>query len=166
MAENRATADPEVGELEITDELIAERRGDGPLPADMWGRGVAGAIDLLSLWVGRITCLMVVPIIAVMVLEVVSRKVFLAPTDYSYELSRMLSGALFMLGAGYALMKGVHIRADFLYRSWSRQTQATVDTILYLAFYFPAMLFFLWLSYEYTVRAWVTWERSMDTAMM
>jgi len=33
-------------------------------------------------------------------------------------MSRFLYGALFMLGAGYALSKGVHIRADFLYRNF------------------------------------------------
>ena len=28
------------------------------------------------------------------------------------------------------------------------------------------MLFFFWVSTEYTIKAWVTWERSMDTALM
>ena len=32
-----------------------------------------------------------------------------------------------MLGAGYALSKGIHIRADFLYRNWNVKTQAKVD---------------------------------------
>ncbi len=156
--------------LDITDELIAERRAGEPgqTPSDMvpWMRPVVRWIELLNLWVGRLTCLLVLPIIAVMVWEVVSRKLFLAPTDFSFEYSRMLAGAMFMLGAGYALMRGVHIRADFIYRNWSRKRQATVDAALYLAFYFPAMLFFLWISAEYTIKAWATWERSMDTAMM
>jgi len=157
-------------ELEITDELIAERRAEEPgqTPPDMtpWMRPIVGWIDYLSLWVGRLACLMLLPIIFVMVNEVVSRKLFNNPTDYSFEYSRMLAGAMFMLGTGYALMRGVHIRADFLYRTWSRQTQVTVDAVLYMAFYFPAMLFFLWISSEYTFKAWATWERSMDTAMM
>ncbi|MDK3074904.1 TRAP transporter large permease subunit [Sedimentitalea sp. JM2-8] len=156
--------------LDITDELIAERRAaePGQTPADMapWMRPIVAGIDVMNLWVGRITCLMLVPIILVMVYEVVARKVFLAPTDFSFEYSRMLAGAMFMLGAGYALMRGVHIRADFLYRNWPRQTQATVDATLYLLFYFPAMLFFFWVSLDFTIKAWSTWERSMDTAMM
>jgi TRAP-type mannitol/chloroaromatic compound transport system permease large subunit/TRAP-type mannitol/chloroaromatic compound transport system permease small subunit len=158
------------GGFEITDELIAERKNfkPGQTPDDMtpWMRPIVAFIDLVNLWVGRGACLLVLPIIVVMVTEVVSRKVFLSPTDYSYEYSRMIAGAMFMLGAGYALMRGVHIRADFIYRTWSPQKQMTVDGILYLAFYFPAMLFFFWVSFEYTLKAWVTWERSMDTAMM
>lgn len=160
----------DIGTLEITDELIAERKNfkPGQTPDDMtpWMRPIVATIDQTNLWVGRLACLLVLPIIAVMVIEVISRKFFLSPTDYSFEYSRMLAGAMFMLGAGYALMRGVHIRADFLYRNWSTQTQMTVDGALYLLFYFPAMLFFFWVSFEYTLKAWVTWERSMDTAMM
>lgn len=157
-------------ELDITDELIAERRAEEPgqTPDDMtpWQRPIVAFIDVLNLWVGRITCLILLPIIFVMVYEVVARKVFIAPTSWSYEMSRMLAGAMFMAGAGYALMRGVHIRADFLYRSWSKKSQATVDALLYLAFYFPAMLFFFWLSFDYTLESWIRWERSMDSAMM
>ncbi len=157
-------------ELDITDELIAERSAHKPgeTPEDMtpWMRPIVGGIDVINLWVGRLTCLMLLPIIGVMVYEVVARKVFLAPSDFSFEYSRMLAGSMFMLGAGYALMRGVHIRADFIYRNWTPERQATVDSALYLAFYFPAMVFFIWVSSEYTLKAWLTWERSMDTAMM
>ena len=167
---SKSADEPDPGALDITDELIAERsmQPAGQTPADMapWMRTIIAVIEILNLWVGRLACLMVLPIIGVMVYEVVARKVFLAPTDFSFEYSRMLAGAMFMLGAGYALMRGVHIRADFIYRAWPRERQATVDAVLYLAFYFPAMLFFLWVSTEYTLKAWVSWERSMDTAMM
>ena len=157
-------------ELDISDELIAERRageaGDTPETMYPWMRFIVGKTDIINNWVGRITCLMLVPVIFAMVYEVVARKVFIAPTDWAYDTSRMLCGAMFMLGAGYALMRGVHIRADFLYRTWSERTQAIVDAILYLLFYFPALLFFFWVSTEYTIKAWVTWELSMDTALM
>ncbi len=157
-------------ELDITDELIAERRVEEPgqTPENMtpWMRPITAFIDVMNLWAGRITCLLLIPIIYVMVHEVIARKFFLAPTDWSFEASRMLGGAMFMAGAGYALMRGVHIRADFLYRGWELKTQATVDALLYLAFYFPAMLFFFWVSFDYTWDAWMSWERSMDTATM
>ena len=162
--------EPEIEKLEIADELIAERRsgnvGDTPEGMHPLMRLIVGNIDILNNWVGKLTCLMLVPVIFAMIFEVVARKVFIAPTDWAYDTSRMFSGAMFMMGAGYALMRGVHIRADFLFRNWSPRTQALVDGALYLLFYFPAMLFFFWVSTEYTIKAWVTWERSMDTALM
>ena len=162
--------EPEIEKLEIADEVIAERRAGevGDTPEDMHPlmRMIVGNVDILNNWVGKLTCLMLVPVIFAMIYEVVARKLFIAPTDWAYDTSRMFSGAMFMMGAGYALMRGVHIRADFLFRNWSPRTQALVDGSLYLLFYFPAMLFFFWVSTEYTIKAWVTWERSMDTALM
>ena len=162
--------DPEMEKLDITDELIAERRSEAPgeTPEDMHplSRKIVGNIDIFSNWVGKITCFMLLPVMLSMVYEVVARKLFIAPTDWAYDTSRMFAGAMFMMGAGYALMRGVHIRADFLFRTWKPVNQARVDTVLYLLFYFPAMLFFFWLSAEYTYKSWITWERSMDTALM
>jgi TRAP-type mannitol/chloroaromatic compound transport system permease small subunit len=78
----------------------------------------------------------------------------------------MTYGAMFMLGAGYALLRGVHIRADFLYRNWSPRTQGRVDTALYLILYFPGMLVFLYMSVDYAAASIAQGERSMDTAWM
>ena len=156
--------------LDPTDELIAERRTlkPGETPEDMiaWKRRTIKVIDTVNLWVGRVTCFLLLPVILAMVFEVVARKLFVAPTLWAYDVSRMFAGALFMLGAGYALMQGVHIRADFLYRTWSRRAQATTDSLLYLAFYFPAMLFFFWVSLDFALTAWIKWERTMDSTMM
>lgn len=182
----------EIGELDITDELIAERRAEEPgqTPKDMtpWQRPITAFIDVLNLWAGRILCLALVPLIFVMVFEVVSRSGFgllasydmadtarewgLGPTLWVYDISRMLGGVLFMGAAGYALMRGVHIRADFLYRNWSHKTQATVDATLYMLFYFPAMLFFFWSALDFTLDAmgfrgigqeWGRWEEASDS---
>ena len=157
-------------ELDITDELIAERRNRAPgdLPDDMvgWMRAAVTWLDMFSLWSGRVFCWLLVPLMLAMVWEVVARKLFVAPTMWAYDISRMLNGALFMIGAGYALMRGVHIRADFLYRNWAPRRQAMVDALLYVALFFPAMVFFLLISFGYAEKAWVRWELVMDTAFM
>ena len=74
------------------------------------------------------------PLILAMTYEVIARKLFLAPTIWAYDISRFLYGALFMLGAGYALSKGVHIRADFLYRNFKVKNQGLIDFVLYILF--------------------------------
>ena len=71
--------EPEIEKLEIADELIAERRSGkvGDTPADMHPlmRLIVGNIDILNNWVGKLTCLMLVPVIFAMIYEVVARKV-------------------------------------------------------------------------------------------
>ena len=151
------------------DELIAESRGaPGQMPDDMpgWMSKIISGIDLMNLWVGRIVCWMVFPIFISMICEIFLRKFFTAPTVWAYDLSRMLYGAMFMLGAGYALSKGVHIRADFLYRTLPVRVQAGIDALLYLILYFPGLGLFFWYSLDFAVAAWERGERGMDTAWM
>ena len=177
-------------DLDTTDESIAERRNEkaGYTPEDMtsWQRPITATIDIINEWAGRLTCLLLVPLIFAMVFEVVSRKAFAVLTDYGmndlarelglgptlwvYDVSRMLGGVIFMAAAAYALMRGVHIRADFIYRNWTPKTQATVDATLYLLFYFPAMLFFFWSALDYGLDAFgkdifdsTGWERASDS---
>ncbi|MGQ4807660.1 hypothetical protein NKDENANG_01015 [Candidatus Entotheonellaceae bacterium PAL068K] len=155
---------------EFFDELIAERRSEpsGELPADMprWMAATITGIDTFSLWMGRTISWLTVPMFAAMVYEIIARYTFTAPTMWAYDISRMFYGALFMLGSGYALSKGVHIRADFLYRNWSERTQGIVDGALYLLFYFPGLLVFTWIATEFASAAWTRGERGMDTAWM
>ncbi len=85
---------------------------------------------------------------------------------WAYDISRMFAGAMFMLGAGYALSKGVHIRADFMYRNWSVKTQATIDLTLYILVYFPGLIGAAWACYKYAYKSWSIMERGMDTSWM
>jgi len=159
-----------IDELDITDEMIAERNvlDIDNLPDDMspWMQKTIRVIDTFNTQVGRIACLLLIPAAVAMVYEVVARKLFVAPTAWAYDVSRMTIGAMFMLGAGYGLMRGIHIRADFIYRNWQPRTQATVDLVLYFLFFFPGMILFFLVSFEYTFDAWVRWERTMDTSWM
>jgi TRAP-type mannitol/chloroaromatic compound transport system permease large subunit/TRAP-type mannitol/chloroaromatic compound transport system permease small subunit len=170
--------EPNPDDLEIADELIAERRSEAPgeTPDDMtpWQRPITAAIDIINYRAGQIIALLLVPLIAVVVFEVISRNSFsilqnagfedlarslnLGPTLWVYDTSRMIAGVLFMAAAGYGLMRGVHIRADFLYRFWSNKTQATVDATLYLLFFIPSMIFFTIVSAKFWWLAYSTGE--------
>jgi len=155
--------------LDISDEMIAERRGGtGKMPDDMpsWMAKTIVRIDKFSKRTGNIVCWITIPLILGMVYEVLARKFFLAPTIWAYDISRFLYGALFMLGAGYALSKGVHIRADFLYRNFKIKTQGIVDFTLYVLFYFPGLLVFFYMTTGFLQESIKRGERGMDTTWM
>ena len=159
----------ETTKLDISDEMIAERKsGFAKMPDDMpkWMALLITKIDLFSKWTGNIVCWITVPLILAMVYEVLARKLFTAPTMWAYDMSRFLYGALFMLGAGYALSKGVHIRADFLYRNFKVKTQGKVDFWLYLLFYFPGLLVFLYMTIGFVQESIMRGEKGMDTTWM
>ena len=155
--------------LDISDEMIAERRGgSGKMPDDMpsWMASTIVNIDKFSKWVGNVVCWILIPLIFAMTYEVLARKLFLAPTIWAYDISRFLYGALFMLGAAYALSKGVHIRADFLYRNFKTKNQGKIDFWLYLLFYFPGLLVFLYMTIGFVGESIQRGEKGMDTTWM
>ncbi len=155
--------------LDISDEMIAERRGGSvKMPDDMptWMAKSIVSIDKFNKTIGNIVCWITIPLILGMVYEVLARKLFLAPTIWAYDMSRFLYGALFMLGAGYALSKGVHIRADFLYRNFKTKTQGKIDFWLYLLFYFPGLIVFLYMTTIFVQESIMRNERGMDTTWM
>ena len=122
-------------------------------------------IDAISDWSGRVFAWLILPLIAVMTWEICVR--YLAhPTQWAYDLSYMIYGAMFMLGAAYTLRRGSHIRTDFLYQKWPVKTQALVDALCYLLLFFPGIAIFLWIGTEFAWQSWVREERSVGSSWM
>jgi TRAP-type mannitol/chloroaromatic compound transport system permease small subunit len=95
--------------------------------------------DTTGVWVAWLN----VPLVLAVSYEVIARYLFNAPTIWSFDVTYMLYGTIFMLGAAYALHKGAHIRTDFFYENWSPRTKGMVDSISYLVFFFPSLILFL-----------------------
>jgi TRAP-type mannitol/chloroaromatic compound transport system permease small subunit len=157
-------------EPNLADEMIAGGRADvrGRLPGDMprWMAAAIVAIDTFSRWVGQLVAWLTLPLMLAMIYEVFARYLFTAPTVWAYDLSRMIFGASFVLGAAYALSRGLHIRSDFLYRKWSVRTQGRVDLALYVLCFFPAMAILLYVSSDWAWTSVSRGERGTDTAWM
>lgn len=122
-------------------------------------------IDAISKWSGRIVAWLILPLIGAVVYEVTIRYLW-QPTQWAYDLSYMMYGAMFMLGAAYTLYRGAHIRTDFLYQKWSVKTQATVDALCYLLLFFPGIAIFLWVGGEFAWNSWIRSERTVGSSWM
>ena len=156
-------------DFDLKDELIADRKvGFFNKPDDMsdLSYNTIIYIDKFNLLIGKIVSWIIVPLFLAMVYEVIARKFFLAPTMWAYDMSRFMYGGMFMLGAAYALSRGVHIRADFLYRNFKIKNQGLVDFWLYLIFYFPGLIFFLYMTTGFVLESIQRQEKGMDTAWM
>ena len=113
------------------------------------------AIDRFAELCGVAVAWLMVPLIGAVVYEVVARYAFDAPTTWSFDVTYMLYGAMFMLGAAYALRVGAHIRTDFFWERWSLRTRGVIDTIAYVVFFFPGIALFLWVGWD---EAWYAYE--------
>ena len=96
--------------------------------------------DTTGIWVAWLN----VPLVLAVAYEVIARYAFDAPTIWSFDVTYMLYGTIFMLGSAYALHKGAHIRTDFFYEKWSTKTKGMIDSISYIVFFFPSILMFGW----------------------
>lgn len=107
-------------------------------------RAIDRFTDTTGTWVAWLN----MPLVLVVAYEVIARHFFGAPTTWSFDLTYMLYGAIFMLGAAYALHKGAHIRTDFFFERWSVRTKGIIDSIAYLVFFFPSLAVFLIVSWN------------------
>ena len=98
--------------------------------------------DTTGVWVAWLN----VPLVLAVAYEVIARYLFNAPTIWSFDVTYMLYGTIFMLGCAYALHKGAHIRTDFYYEKWSDRTRGMVDSISYIVFFFPSIVMLLLVS--------------------
>ena len=121
-------------------------------------------IDRFSEWSGKAVAWMILPMVLGLTYEVVARYGFNAPTIWAFDMTYMLYGSLFMLGAHYTLLKGGHIRTDMLYEKYSDRKKGLVDAIAYLLFFFPGMILLFYASVDEAYHAWSIWERSEQTA--
>ena len=115
---------------------------------------VVRTIDGFALWSGRLFCLLVLPLVLGLTYEVIARYGFNRPTIWAYDVTYMLYGSLFMLGAAYTLYRGGHIRTDIFYQAWSVRTRGIVDAVLYLFFFSPGMALFLWMGIQEAAHSW------------
>jgi TRAP-type mannitol/chloroaromatic compound transport system permease small subunit len=118
------------------------------------------AIDGISALVGKLGAWCIVALSFAIGYEVVVRYVFRAPTEWAYDISYMLYGALFMLAGAYTLSRNGHVRGDFIYRRFAPRRQAAIDLVLYFIFFFPGILALVYSGYNYAKLSWLIGERS------
>lgn len=119
-------------------------------------------IDRINTAIGKVAGWAIVILTFAICYEVFCRYVLRAPTEWAFDASYMLYGALFMLAGPYTLARNAHVRGDFLYRAWPARRQATIDLVLYVLFFFPGIIAFAWLGYSFASMSQVMGERSMN----
>ncbi len=121
---------------------------------------LARATDALNALVGR----WVYWLVLVMVLEsagnAIVRKIFDRSSNALLELQWYLFSVVFLLCAGWTLLRNEHVRIDILQSRYSPKTQAWVDIFGTIFFMLPMVSIFFWLSIPWFWRSYVENEIS------
>lgn len=119
-------------------------------------------IDTLNEYIGRSVAWLVLGMMAVTGLVVVLRYGFSIGSIALQESVMYLHGLVFMLGIPYALKHDAHVRVDVLYGRLDQRGRDLVNLAGHLLFLLPLAGFVLWVSWDYTGRAWAIREGSAE----
>jgi len=121
-------------------------------------------IDKISTFVGQSFSWLIVTLTLFISWEVFSRYALDSPHPYAFDVMIMMYGTLFMMAGAYTLAKNGHVRGDVLYGFFPPRLQAGLDLTLYLLFFVPGVVAFVWAGYNYAAESWVISEHSNVTA--
>jgi TRAP-type mannitol/chloroaromatic compound transport system permease small subunit len=117
-------------------------------------------IDKVTTWVGQAFSWLIVALTAMMTWEILSRRFLDRPHAWTFDAQIQLYGILFMTAGAYTLAKSGHVRGDVLYGFFAPRVQATIDLVLYVAFFVPGIVALVWSGWLYAGESWAIRERS------
>jgi TRAP-type mannitol/chloroaromatic compound transport system permease small subunit len=117
-------------------------------------------IDTLNERVGRYVYWLVLAMVLISAANAIVRKLFNYSSNAFLEAQWYLFSAVFLLCAGYTLLRNEHVRIDVIVGRFSPKVQAWVDILGTLFFLLPMALMLLWLSWPVFVLKFTTHEIS------
>ena len=121
-------------------------------------------VDRVSTWVGQAFAWFIVSLTLLISWEVFSRYVVSNPHAWAFDAMIMMYGTLFMMAGAYTLAKNGHVRGDVLYGFFPPRLQASLDLVLYIAFFIPGVVALAYAGYIYAGESWAINEHSNITA--
>src|SRR5688572_10394040 len=118
-------------------------------------------IDRISSGIGKTFSWTIVILTVGISYEVFVRYVLRAPTTWAYDFSYIMYGTLLLMAGAYTLSRNGHVRGDFLYRNWRPRVQATMDLVLYVVFFLPAILALIYSGTTFAQMSWRFEEKSI-----
>lgn len=123
---------------------------------------LSGQIDALNERVGKAIMWLILVVVLVSAGNAVSRKVFRMSSNALLDLQWYLFSGVFLLGAGYAFLKNVHVRIDFISARLTPRGRSWVDIVGILVFLVPFCWMLIQMSWPLFVNAWQSGEMSQN----
>jgi TRAP-type mannitol/chloroaromatic compound transport system permease small subunit len=117
-------------------------------------------IDRLNLIVGRGVSWLVLLVVVISAGNAVSRKLFSLSSNAWLEVQWYLFSAIFLLAAGYTLLKGEHVKVDILFARLPRRIQLWIEVFGTLVFLLPFCVLSVLLTWPVVVSKYLSQETS------
>lgn len=121
---------------------------------------VSRGIDWLSERIGRVVIWMVLIAVLISAGNAIIRKAFDTSSNAWLEVQWYLFSMVFLLCAGYTLLRNEHVRIDVLLHRLPKRAQIWVDIFGFIFFLLPATILIAYLAWPVFMRAYVSGEMS------
>jgi TRAP-type mannitol/chloroaromatic compound transport system permease small subunit len=119
-------------------------------------------IDQLSSWVGKATMWLILATTLISAGNALVRKAFNSSSNGLLEIQWYLFAAVFLLGAGYGLLKNSHVRIDFISTRLSDRARNWIDVVGILLVLFPFCIITIALGWPFFMQAYTSGEMSQN----
>lgn len=119
-------------------------------------------IDTLNERVGRTVCWAILIAVLVSAGNAIVRYGLHTSSNAWLEVQWYLFAAVFLLCAGYTLLRNEHIRIDIIFGQFSRRTQTWIDIFGTVVFLLPMAIIIMWLSVPVFWNSYAGGEVSMN----
>ena len=121
-------------------------------------------IDVVNEHVGRVASWLALLMVLLQFIVVVMRYIFGWGFIAMQEGVIYLHATLFLVGAGYTLLHGGHVRVDIFYRDARPRLRALIDLLGVILFLMPVCVIIGWASWPYVGQSWSVFESSAETS--
>jgi TRAP-type mannitol/chloroaromatic compound transport system permease small subunit len=119
-------------------------------------------IDQLSEWIGRQVAWLVLAAVLISAGNAVIRKAFNVSSNAFLEIQWYLFAAVFLLAAGYTLLRQEHVRIDVISGRFSKRVQIWIDIFGICFFLFPFVIMVVKLAMPLVINAYEIKEMSSN----
>ncbi|WP_372525981.1 TRAP transporter small permease subunit [Piscinibacter sp.] len=119
-------------------------------------------IDRLSELVGRWVAWLVLAAVLISAANASVRKALNIGSNAFLEIQWYLFAAVFLLAAGYTMMRQDHVKIDVISGRFSKRTQIWIDIVGICAFLFPFVIVVITFSLPLVIRAYSSHEMSSN----
>ena len=119
-------------------------------------------IDRLNEFVGRWVSWLVLAAVLISAANAVVRKAFNYSSNGFLEIQWYLFAAVFLLGAGYTLLRQEHVRIDVVLSRFAKRTQIKIEMFGIVVFLMPFVVTVITLVWPLVARAFASGEMSSN----
>ena len=117
-------------------------------------------IDRLNDFVGRWVAWLALAAVLISAANAISRKAFDLSSNAFLEVQWYLFSAVFLLAAGYTLLRQEHVKIDVVLGRFARRTQVKVEIVCIVAFLLPFVIVVIDLVMPLVIGAYASGEMS------